>query len=56
MGGIISTHLAPSFRSTRSDVIQDDIISHFLPDRKMKFGRLKEKKIEKSTKHNSVIS
>ena len=32
VGGIMSTHLAASFRSTLSDVIQNDVISHFLAD------------------------
>ena len=30
--GIMSTHLAASFRSTLSDVIQNGVISHFLAD------------------------
>ena len=32
VSGIISTHLAASSRSTRSDVIENDVISHFIAD------------------------
>ena len=32
VSGIMSIHLVASFRSTFSDVIQNDIISHFLAD------------------------
>ena len=51
VGCIISIHLAASFRLTRSNVVQNDVISHFLADK----GR---KKLEKVLHiiHNIVIS
>ena len=32
VGGIMSTNLAASFRSTLSDIMQNNVISHFLAD------------------------